>query len=160
MFDAGFNVETITYKGVDFTTWDVGGRSGTVSASIQFSVFHYSILITLLFQRALIRHYYQNTKVLILVVDSNDRERMEECREEVSRFMCEDELRDCCLLVMANKQDLPNAMTVQEITEKLELNKIPPNRLWRKSKVNGLAWMYYMNISLIQPSFSILAYFR
>lgn len=22
----GFNVETITYKGVNFTSWDVGGR--------------------------------------------------------------------------------------------------------------------------------------
>ena len=28
---AGFNVETITYKGINFTTWDVSGRSGIVS---------------------------------------------------------------------------------------------------------------------------------
>lgn len=34
----------------------------------------------------------------------------------------EDELRDAVLLVFANKQDLPNAMTAAEITEKLSLN--------------------------------------
>jgi len=58
---------------------------------------------------------------------------MEECKDELSRFMMEDELKDCIVLVMANKQDLPNAMTVQEITEKLELNKLPADREWCKS---------------------------
>ena len=36
----------------------------------------------------------------------------------------EDELRDAVLLVFANKQDLPNAMTAAEITEKLGLNQL------------------------------------
>ena len=27
----GFNVETVAYKGVNFTTWDVSGRSKLVS---------------------------------------------------------------------------------------------------------------------------------
>ena len=36
----------------------------------------------------------------------------------------EDELRDAVLLVFANKQDLPNAMTGAEITEKLGLNNL------------------------------------
>ena len=71
--------------------------------------------------------------VLILVVDSNDRERMDECRNELSKLMCEAELTDCCLLIMANKQDLPNAMSRQEITEKLDLKKLPPARPWCKS---------------------------
>ena len=57
---------------------------------------------------------------------------MDECKDELSRFMCEDELSDCCLLVMANKQDLPNAMSLEEITEKLDLNKLPPTRTWSK----------------------------
>ena len=41
----------------------------------------------------------------------------------------EDELRDSALLILANKQDLPNAMSVNEITERLELNKLR-NRQW------------------------------
>lgn len=41
---------------------------------------------------------------LIFVVDSNDRERIGEAREELMRMLAEDELRDAVLLVFANKQ--------------------------------------------------------
>lgn len=41
---------------------------------------------------------------LIFVVDSNDRERVNEAREELMRMLAEDELRDAVLLVFANKQ--------------------------------------------------------
>ncbi|KAG7219795.1 hypothetical protein INR49_018817 [Caranx melampygus] len=61
---------------------------------------------------------------LIFVVDSNDRERVNEAREELSRMLAEDELRDAVLLVFANKQDLPNAMNAAEITDKLGLHAL------------------------------------
>ena len=83
-------------------------------------------------QRPLWRHYFQNTDVLIFVVDSNDRDRMPECRDELQRFLAEDELKDCVLLVMANKQDLPNAMNTEEVAEKLGLNSLR-DKPWRKS---------------------------
>lgn len=41
---------------------------------------------------------------LIFVVDSNDRERMNEAKDELMRMLSEDELRDAVLLVFANKQ--------------------------------------------------------
>nr|XP_027225878.1 ADP-ribosylation factor 2-like [Penaeus vannamei] len=41
----------------------------------------------------------------------------------------EDELRDAVLLVFANKQDLPNAMTAAELTDRLGLNQLR-NRRW------------------------------
>jgi len=69
------------------------------------------------------------------VVDSNDRERMdsptsEACAaRELHRMLAEDELRDACLLVFCNKQDLPNALSVADITERLKLSKIR-NRSW------------------------------
>lgn len=97
----GFNVETVEYKNISFTVWDVGGQDKI---------------------RPLWRHYFQNTQGLIFVVDSNDRERADEAKEELSKMLQEDELRDAVLLVFANKQDLPNAMTAAEITEKLSLN--------------------------------------
>ena len=140
---AGFNVETVKYKGINFTTWDVSGRDKIVSREY-LGIFVFAkvptvscipIITLSASQRPLWRHYYQNTDVLIFVVDSNDRERMAECKDELSRFMMEDELKDCIVLVMANKQDLPNAMTVQEITEKLELNKMPADREWCKSGI-------------------------
>lgn len=83
---AGFNVETVEYKNIQFTVWDVGGQDKI---------------------RPLWRHYFQNTQGIIFVVDSNDRDRVVEAREELQRMLNEDELRDALLLVFANKQDLP-----------------------------------------------------
>ena len=54
--------------------------------------------------RPLWRHYFQNTQGLIFVVDSNDRERVGEARDELHRMLQEDELRDAVLLIFANKQ--------------------------------------------------------
>ncbi|KAH0874962.1 hypothetical protein HID58_072324 [Brassica napus] len=51
--------------------------------------------------RPLWRHYFQNTKGLIFVVDSNDRDRVVEARDELHRILNEDELRDAVLLVFA-----------------------------------------------------------
>lgn len=116
--------------------------------------------------RPLWRHYFQNTQGLIFVVDSNDRERVTEACDELNKMvrparggrasltrrraqLNEDELREAVLLVFANKQDLPNAMSgtcaglrarpaahpatarlpVAEITDKLGLHSIR-NRKW------------------------------
>ncbi|KAJ3251117.1 hypothetical protein HK103_002873 [Boothiomyces macroporosus] len=100
---AGFNVENVEFKNINFTVWDVGGQDKI---------------------RPLWRHYFQNTQGIIFVVDSNDRERVVEAREELQRMLNEDELRDAVLLVFANKQDLPNAMNATEITDKLGLHSI------------------------------------
>ena len=39
-------------------------------------------------------------------------------------MLADDELKDACLLVFANKQDLPGALTPAEITDSLGLNTI------------------------------------
>lgn len=99
----GFNVETVEYKNVSFTCWDVGGKDKI---------------------RPLWRHYFQNTNALIFCVDSNDRDRMPEAADELHRMLNEDELKHCALLVFANKQDLPGAMSVEELTDGLKLNSL------------------------------------
>ena len=107
----GFNVETVEYKKINFTVWDVGGQDKI---------------------RPLWRHYFQNTQGLIFVVDSNDRERITgeySAAEELHKLLAEDELKDAVLLVLANKQDLPNAMPISELTEKLGLHQIK-DRKW------------------------------
>uniref|UniRef100_A0A8P0SUU1 ADP ribosylation factor 4 n=15 Tax=Laurasiatheria TaxID=314145 RepID=A0A8P0SUU1_CANLF len=104
----GFNVETVEYKNICFTVWDVGGQDKI---------------------RPLWRHYFQNTQGLIFVVDSNDRERIQEGAEELQKMLQEDELRDAVLLLFANKQDLPNAMAISEMTDKLGLQSLR-NRTW------------------------------
>merc|ERR1711870_171376 len=76
------------------------------------------------------------TNTIVYVVDSTDRERIDDslgsdnsAKEELHRMLAEDELLDANLLVYANKQDLPNAMSVDEVTEKLGLNQLR-NRQW------------------------------
>jgi ADP-ribosylation factor protein 4 len=48
----------------------------------------------------------------------------------------EDELRDAVLLVFANKQDLPNAMTAAELTDKLNLNQLHNRRVSNHNSQN------------------------
>ncbi|KAL9653262.1 hypothetical protein ABK040_010969 [Willaertia magna] len=99
----GFNVETVQYKKINFTMWDVGGQDKI---------------------RPLWRHYYANTNAVIFVVDSNDRDRIGEARDELHKMLSDDQLRDCVVLLLANKQDLPNAMSAAEMTDKLALHNL------------------------------------
>ncbi|OTF79707.1 ADP-ribosylation factor-like protein [Euroglyphus maynei] len=56
-------------------------------------------------------------------------ERVGEAAEELQRMLNEDELRDSILLVFANKQDLPNAMSTSELKDRLGLAQMR-NRHW------------------------------
>lgn len=58
--------------------------------------------------RPLWRHYYTGTQGLIFVVDSADRDRIDEARQELHRIINDREMRDAIILVFANKQDLPD----------------------------------------------------
>jgi hypothetical protein len=79
----------VTYKNVKFNVWDVGGQDKI---------------------RPLWRHYYTGTQGLVFVVDSQDRERVDEAKQELHRILSDREMKDCLLLVFANKQDLPGGM--------------------------------------------------
>merc|ERR1711988_1286836 len=57
------------------------------------------------------------------------RDRIDAARDELHRMLNEDELRECIHLVFANKQDLPNAMSAAEMTDKLGLNSLR-HRQW------------------------------
>nr|GMD19009.1 putative ADP-ribosylation factor [Ipomoea batatas] len=50
--------------------------------------------------RPLWRYYFQNTQGLIFVVDSNDKDRIVEARDELHRMLNEDELHDAVLLAV------------------------------------------------------------
>merc|ERR1711879_96621 len=65
-----------------------------------------------------------NTNGLIFVVDSTDRDRIEEASEELFNVLEAEELRHAKVLVFANKQDLTNAMTTKELSEKLKLHEL------------------------------------
>ncbi|NWU70758.1 TRI23 ligase, partial [Pterocles burchelli] len=105
----GFNVETVEYKNLKFTIWDVGGKHKL---------------------RPLWKHYYLNTQAVVFVVDSSHRDRISEAHSELAKLLTEKELRDALLLIFANKQDVADALSVEEITELLGLHKLCCGRSW------------------------------
>ena len=124
----GFNVETVDYKNISFTVWDVGGQTKL---------------------RGLWHHYFENSDAVIFVVDSSDRERLHEAREELDNILQDDRLRDSSLLVFSNKIDKPQSVTTTEVTDKLCLDK-HRGRQWfiqatcavtGEGIVDGLEWL-------------------
>uniref|UniRef100_A0A8C4Q030 ADP-ribosylation factor n=1 Tax=Eptatretus burgeri TaxID=7764 RepID=A0A8C4Q030_EPTBU len=134
---AGFNVETVEYRKISFTVWDVGGQDKI---------------------RPLWRHYFQNTQGLIFVVDSNDTERIAEAREELVRMMAEDELKDAVLLVFANKKgSVPTINGYQEhrlplCSLLLNFRLTPPCSFRRWDRMaSGLCWATERGAELWTP---------
>ncbi|CCE79370.1 Piso0_001429 [Millerozyma farinosa CBS 7064] len=105
----GFNVETVKHKNVSFAVWDCGGQERI---------------------RPLWRHYFTGTNALIYVVDSSDKDRLEESRKELVRVISDKELSNCLLIILANKQDLPGAIKPKELIEKFDLYHIPGDHIW------------------------------
>lgn len=99
----GFNVETVEYRNISFTVWDIGGQDRI---------------------RNLWRHYYQGTEGVIYVVDSTDCDRFDLAAQELHSLLAADELRNAKVLVLANKQDLPDAVSAADLAEKMNLRSL------------------------------------
>ena len=97
----GSNVEEVTHRGVRFQVWDLGGQDKL---------------------RKVWSTYYVGAHAVVLVIDSTDRERLPVVREELTAITANDELQRACLLVLANKQDLPGALSPMEISQQLKLH--------------------------------------
>ncbi|CAG8643579.1 1438_t:CDS:2, partial [Racocetra fulgida] len=61
--------------------------------------------------------YYSECHAIIFVVDSTDKERIEECKEIFEKIITNEEVEGVPVLMLANKQDLPNSLKVEEIKE-------------------------------------------
>ena len=70
----GFNVETLEFKGIKFNIWDIGGQNKI---------------------RQLWRHYFPNTNGIIFVIDSSDRLRIKEAKQEIDFLMQDEDLKGC-----------------------------------------------------------------
>lgn len=103
----GFKVEKFYYRNLSIIAWDLGGRS-----TIQ----------------SFWKQYYEGTDAIVFVVDSTDHSRIDDARDELMRLMHESHLRQAALLVFANKQDLPRAMSVTDVIDKLGLTKFCDRR--------------------------------
>ncbi|KQJ93101.1 hypothetical protein BRADI_3g02760v3 [Brachypodium distachyon] len=124
----GFNVEKVQYKNVAFTVWDVGGQEKL---------------------RPLWKMYLSNSDALIYVVDSLDRERIGDARQEFQTIIKDPLMANSIILVLANKQDLRGAMSPEEVSEGMGLHDLK-NRLWHiqgtcalrgEGLYDGLDWL-------------------
>ena len=98
----GFNIEEISYKNLTFKAWDIGGQSA---------------------YRQMWHHFYDDADAVIFVLDSQDRDRFKEAKQELHALLNQEKLRELPFLIFANKQDLPNAAEITELKKVLELHK-------------------------------------
>ncbi|EFA10265.2 ADP-ribosylation factor-like protein 3 [Tribolium castaneum] len=106
---AGFNIKSVISEGFKLNVWDIGGQRKI---------------------RPYWKNYFENTDVLIYVVDSSDKKRLEETGIELYELLTDDKLQDVPLLVYANKQDLPEALTAADLAQALGLPSIK-DRPWQ-----------------------------
>jgi small GTP-binding protein len=112
--NGAFNVETLDWKELNFSSWDLGADNKV---------------------RALYKPHYLNVAALIFVVDSSDVAGLDNVCEELKKMLAEEELTNCPLLVLANKQDLSNSLPPSDVADKLPLSSLKG----RKYTIQGIS---------------------
>ncbi|KAH8875036.1 ADP-ribosylation factor-like protein [Schistosoma japonicum] len=105
----GFNIKSVQSQGFKLNVWDIGGQRKI---------------------RPYWKNYFENTDILIYVIDSSDKKRFEETGEELLELLSEDKLAGVPLIVFANKQDLLTAEPASRISDGLGLLTIR-DRPWQ-----------------------------
>jgi ADP-ribosylation factor-like protein 3 len=103
----GFNMKSLTQEGFKLNVWDIGGQRAI---------------------RPYWRHYFENADVLVYVVDSADKRRLEEAGIELDQLLEEEKLAGVPLLVYANKQDLVSAVPAAGIADSMNLTALRDRR--------------------------------
>ncbi|ESO98977.1 hypothetical protein LOTGIDRAFT_187225 [Lottia gigantea] len=99
----GFNIKTVQSAGFNLNVWDIGGQRRI---------------------RPYWKNYFENTDILIYVIDSADRKRFEETGEELNDLLEEERLAGVPVIIFANKQDLVSAASATDISNGLNLTQI------------------------------------
>jgi len=94
----GFNIKSLMQDEFKLNVWDIGGQKSI---------------------RPYWRNYFDQTDALVYVIDSADRRRVEETGIELAQLLEEEKLSAVPVLIFANKQDLMNAMTPEEVIDHL-----------------------------------------
>lgn len=122
----------IRYTVVD--SWHQNGSNLAIQHLVKFALIHSFV------------------QAVIYVVDSSDVERLGTSKEEFHAILDEEELKNALVLVYANKQDLPGALSEAQVAEGLGLHDIK-NRDWAIFKASavkgeglfeGLDWLANM----------------
>ncbi|XP_013397138.1 ADP-ribosylation factor-like protein 3 [Lingula anatina] len=125
----GFNIKSVSSDGFKLNVWDIGGQRNI---------------------RPYWRNYFENTDILVYVIDSADQKRFEETGAELGELLEEEKLGGVPVLIYANKQDLFNASSPGEISEGLDLSQIrdhawqiqPCSAITGEGVREGMDWVF------------------
>ncbi|XP_024081648.1 ADP-ribosylation factor-like protein 2 isoform X2 [Cimex lectularius] len=99
----GFSVVKLATRGYDVFIYDLGGGPQI---------------------RAIWTSYFHDVHGVIFVVDASDPSRLEESRNSLQSLLCNEKLSGKPVLVLANKQDKPDALDEIDIVELLRLESL------------------------------------
>eukprot|EP00051_Salpingoeca_urceolata_P027542 m.481963 g.481963 ORF g.481963 m.481963 type:complete len:184 (+) comp22394_c0_seq1:341-892(+) len=102
----GFNMRKVSKGNVTIKLWDIGGQP-------RF--------------RSMWERYCRGVNVIVYMVDAADTSKMEAAKEELHALLEKPALAGIPVLVLGNKNDLPNALKVEELIEALNLHGISPD---------------------------------
>jgi len=99
----GFNMRKVTKGNVTIKFWDIGGQP-------RF--------------RSMWERYCRGVNAIVFVLDSADMDKLESAKTELQNLLQKPLLAGIPLLVLGNKNDLPGALTVEQVIEKMDLKSI------------------------------------
>ena len=113
----GLNIGRMRINGTQISFWDLGGQRGL---------------------RSLWEKYFTEAHGLLYIVDSADRSRLDESRDVLRGLLHNPDLAGIPVLVFANKQDSPGAMTPHEIQTHFGLHQQQIDDIGTSQKQNVL----------------------
>ena len=99
----GFNMRKVTKGKVTIKLWDLGGQP-------RF--------------RSMWERYCRGVNTIVYVVDAADADNISTSKAELHDLLAKPALEGIPTLILGNKNDLPNAVGVDELIEKLDLKSL------------------------------------
>ncbi|KAF9383060.1 ADP-ribosylation factor-like protein 8B [Podila verticillata] len=99
----GFNMRKVTKGNVTMKLWDIGGQP-------RF--------------RSMWERYCRGVNAIVFVIDAADQDKIDAARTELRNLLDKPQLANIPVLVLGNKNDLPGALTVDQIIEVMNLKQI------------------------------------
>ena len=96
----GFNVEQVKLGGVRFELFDIGGGDKI---------------------REIWYHYYRDASAVVFILDSTDQNRLPDIAALIKKNLQYPEMKTMTVMILCNKQDLPEALPKETIEERAQL---------------------------------------
>ncbi|KAK8964875.1 ADP-ribosylation factor 3 [Platanthera guangdongensis] len=99
----GLNIGRIEVSNAKLVLWDLGGQVGL---------------------RTIWEKYYEEAHAIVYMIDASCPSSFEDSKSALEKVLRHDDLRGAPLLILANKQDLPDAVSSEELARYLDLKEL------------------------------------